>query len=260
MDSDTRDKFTSGTNADVTAGNACWETPPLLFEKMNRDFGPFDIDLTADAQRHLLPKWFGPDSPCGEPDAIEAYWPAHGRSGMSNPPYGPFTQALIAWARAMAAEGFASTLLLPMRVTAAFKEHVLTGASELLFCDARIPFFENGLPRLNETTWTKKGKAVADAALFDSIIVRFLPQLKDTNPSPPRLGVYELPVCVTKDDLDRAVAARTTRAVRPMPFSAGHALKRVAEGISPSGIVLDFEDHTPEPNLIKALDDIQKLP
>lgn len=67
MNNETKNKLTSGTDqADLTTGNACWETPPLVFRKLNEDFGPFDVDLTADAQRHLCPTWFGPDSNVGE--------------------------------------------------------------------------------------------------------------------------------------------------------------------------------------------------
>ena len=203
MNRATRDKLAAGTSEDLTSGNACWETPPLLFEKLNNDFGPFDLDLTADAQRHLVPRWFGPESPLEEIDALEAFWPAYGRSGYSNPPYGPFVQAMLAWARAMAAEGFVSTLLLPMRVTRAFKDVILPGASDLLFCDARIPFFENGVPRLNERAWREEGKARADAALFDSIVVRF-----GSHPYELKVGVYELPEMVTKADLARAADLR----------------------------------------------------
>lgn len=71
MNRATRDKFASGTDqADLTTGNACWETAPLVFQKLAEDFGPFDIDLTADAQRALCRVWFGPDSSVGQYDAL----------------------------------------------------------------------------------------------------------------------------------------------------------------------------------------------
>ena len=71
MKRETRDKFASGTKqSDLTTGNACWETPPAVFAKLSEDFGPFDVDLTADARRHLCPVWFGPDSPVECFDAI----------------------------------------------------------------------------------------------------------------------------------------------------------------------------------------------
>lgn len=203
MNRETRDKLVSGTDqSDLTTGNSCWETPPLVFEQLNADFGPFDVDLTADAQRHLCPTWFGPQSPVGESDALTATWDAFD-FGYSNPPYGPFIQAVLARATYWAGEGFDSTLLLPMRVTKAFKAHVLHGASELLFCDARLTFFENGIPRLNEKQWRDKGRAVADPAVFDSIVVRFAPVVQELH-----VGIWHVPKHVTAADLARAVDRR----------------------------------------------------
>jgi hypothetical protein len=204
MDNATKNKLVSGTDqADLTSGNACWETPPLVFSKLSEDFGPFDVDLTADARRHLCPTWFGPQSNVHEHDALLADWNFWGKSGYSNPPYGPFIQQLLPHAKAMAANGFSSALLLPMRVTKAFKAHILNGASDLLFCDSRVTFFENGIPRLNEKNWIEKGRAVADPAVFDSIIVRYRPGVTTLN-----VGIWEVPKHVTADNLARAIARR----------------------------------------------------
>lgn len=206
MNRETRDKFASGTKQDdLTTGNACWETPPLVFAKLNADFGPFDVDLTADAGRRLCSTWFGPGSNVGEFDALTANWLAHGNNGYSNPPYGPFVQKLLMRARLLAgSRGFTSTLLLPMRVTKAFKSEVLkhgkdVGASDLLFCDSRITFFEDGLPRLNKEQWRKFGKAVPDPAMFDSIIVRYTPGAQTFN-----VDTWKVPPHVTAEDLKRA--------------------------------------------------------
>lgn len=204
MNRETRDKFASGTDqTDLTTGNACWQTAPLVFAKLNRDFGPFDIDLTADANRHLCAKWFGPQSPVGEFNALTAQWPHHGSSGFSNPPYGPFVQHMLRVAKHQASAcEFASTLLLPMRVTTAFKAHVLQGAAELLFCDRRLVFFEHGAPRINQKAWEKKGQLRADPAMFDSILVRYLPGIRSD--AYPKLGVWQVPPHVTTEDLERA--------------------------------------------------------
>lgn len=209
MDNATKNKLTSGTDqSDLTTGNACWETAPLVFQKLNEDFGPFDVDLTADAQRHLCPIWFGPDSPVGEFDALTAMWHDFGRNGYSNPPYGPFIQRLLPHANNEARlKEFSSTLLLPMRVTKAFKAYVLNGASELLFCDTRLTFFENGIPRLNEKQWREEGRAVADPAVFDSIIVRYVPGQTTL-----RVGIWNVPKHVTADDLARAIERRKAAA------------------------------------------------
>ena len=195
-----RDKFASGTHADLTSGNACWETAPRVFAQLNEDVGPFDLDLTADAQRHLCPLWFGPGSVYT--DALTAVWHLHGSNGYSNPPYGPFVQRMLGKAKHEAAQGFASTLLLPMRVTKAFKQHVLCGAAQLIFPDKRLVFFENGVPRINERAWREHGVLRADPALFDSILVRYLPGTPlDARPA---LDVWKVPPHVTADDLERA--------------------------------------------------------
>jgi hypothetical protein len=206
MKRETRDKFASGTNqATLTSGNACWETPPAIFNALNADYGPFDIDLCADAGRALRPAWFGPGSPIGA-DALTADWLAHGRRGFANPPYGAFVPLLLAKARREAALGFRSVLLLPMRATKAFHAHVLGHAAELLFCDRRIVFFEDGVPRLNTTQWIKNGRNVPDSALFDSIIVTF-------DPSRLRLNVraWAVPKHVSPSDIDRAAQRRAAR-------------------------------------------------
>lgn len=200
MNRATRDKLVSGTKQDdLTTGNACWETPPLVFAKLNDDFGPFDIDLTADSRRHLCPVWFGPESPVGECDALAAPWAAHGKTGYSNPPYGRFVPKLLTVAKGAAGLGVTSVLLLPLRVTRAFHASILHGASELLFCSKRLTFFENGVPRLNETLWQKKGKARSDGAVFDSIIVIYRPGATTL-----RAGAWQVPKHVTKQDLERA--------------------------------------------------------
>lgn len=184
MKRETRDKFASGTKqADLTSGNACWETPPDVFAKLNADFGPFDVDLTADSQRALCEAWFGPGEASYAHDAITAAWHTYGRRGYSNPPYGAFVAQMLAKAKAEASRGFETTLLLPMRVTRAFRAHVLNGAAELWFCDRRITFWENGAPRINPRT----GKP--DSALFDSIVVRYVPGIA----GPLQVGVWTVP-------------------------------------------------------------------
>lgn len=208
MNSVTKKKLTSPTQSDLTSGNACWETPPAVFAKLQADFGPFDIDLTADGQRHLCPVWFGPDSEEGT-DALTANWTDWGSSGFSNPPYGRFVAHMLEKARLMRVHGFETTLLLPMRVTNAFKAHVMGspkgfafGADELLFCSKRLCFFENGVPRLNKKALSE-GRAVADAAVFNSIIVRYAPCGAFSHMN---VGVWTVPPHVFQADLDRAVA------------------------------------------------------
>jgi len=132
-----------------------------------------------------------------------APWMAYGRCGYSNPPYGPFVQQLLAKAKRESANGFKSVLLLPMRVTQAFKAHVLHGARWLLFCDKRITFWENGVPRLNVRALENDGKLVGDPALFDSIIVVY-----DGVWDVPSIDTWKVPIHVTRADLERAQERR----------------------------------------------------
>ena len=184
MNRATRDRFASGTDqADLTTGNAVWETAPAVFDKLNRDFGPFDVDLCADAARALCPVWFGPGS-AHAPDALLANWHEHGRIGYCNPPYGAFIGKILPVAKREAARGFASVFQIPMRVTRPFREHILQGAAALYFCDKRLIFWEHGAPRINPKT----GKP--DAALFDSIIVIYRPGVYAHAPD---IGVWRVP-------------------------------------------------------------------
>lgn len=201
MNRATRDKFVAGTGADLTAGNSCWETPPAIFAKLAADFGPFDVDLTADADRHLCSVWFGPgglrtDALAAPSEA--ATWALYGTKGYSNPPYGPFVPRLLETAKREAREfRFTSVLLLPLRVTRAFRASVLNGAADLLFCDKRITFWEHGAPRVSPDGRTAP-------ALFDSIIVIYRPGLWHA----PGLGVWQVPPHVTPADVARAIARR----------------------------------------------------
>lgn len=200
MNRETRDKFAKRTDqTDLTSGNACWQTAPKVFAKLEADFGPFDVDICGDTQRALKPVFFGPGSTYGE-DALMAKWTDVGSNGFCNPPYGPFVASLLAKAKAEAAVGMTSTHLLPMRVTRAFHAHILNGASDLLFCDKRLVFFEDDVPRLNEKSWREKGVLVADTAMFDSIIVRFTPGHRGG----PNVGAWSVPEHVSADDLARA--------------------------------------------------------
>jgi hypothetical protein len=198
MNRATSERFNSGTQPDVTSGNACWETPPAVFAALQAQFH-FDVDLTADRQRRLCEAYFGPDH-VNEwfRDALTGVWQSQGSRGYSNPPYGPFVQKMLAKAKAEAARGFFSVLLLPMRVTVAFRRHVLDGASQVLLCSRRLTFFDNGVPRLNEEQF-KKGKLVGDPAMFDSILVVY-----DGITTRPTLGEWLVPDHVSKADLERA--------------------------------------------------------
>jgi hypothetical protein len=210
MDRATRDKFASGTDQrNLAGGNATWETPPAVFAALHEAFH-FDVDLCADAARALLPVWLGPGSRHGlhAADALQAPWRAYGARGFANPPYGRFVASLLVKARREARAGFLSLLLLPVRMTKAFHENVLVDSARILVCDKRLTFFEHGAPRLNDRAWRERGRAVADPALFDSMLVIFEPSRVGRETT---IETWRVPPHVTKADLDRAAEARRAR-------------------------------------------------
>lgn len=187
---------------DLTTGNACWETAPRIYQAIADSFGPFDVDICADARRNLAPVWFGPDSPVGELDALTADWARYGSRGFGNPPYGAFIGKVLPRAIVAARHGFASAHLIPLRITKAFKSHIMPGAAEVHICDSRLVFFENGVPRCSVD---KRGNLRPDPAMFDSIIVRYLP---GPPPAAPAFKWWKVPPHVTPADIERAAARR----------------------------------------------------
>ncbi len=166
MNRATRDKFTASTDqTDLTVGQACWETPPEVFEALDREF-KFDIDLCGGpGTQHRLPLYFGPGGHAE--DALSCAWTtngARGNVGFCNPPYGSFIPKILAKGLAESRVGFTSVFLLPNRMTRWYK-HMMWEAREIRIVDERIAFLENGQPRINPKT----GKP--DGALFDSCIV-----------------------------------------------------------------------------------------
>ena len=183
MNRATRDKFASATDqSDLTAGNSCWETAPAIFAKLQEEYG-FDVDLTADAQRALLPVWFGPGSPHAE-DALLAPWTQYGTFGYSNPPYGAFIPKILRKAEAEASDGFSSLFVLPLRLTRGFRASVFHShsVSEWLHPDKRLTFFENGEPR-------RDAKGTPTTAMFDSTILILRPGYFEY----PRIAEWRVP-------------------------------------------------------------------
>lgn len=210
MNPETTRKLTSRTDADSPTGdNSCWETPPEIFAKLNSDFGPFDLDMTADSSNHLLPDWVGPGSLRGN-NIIDVLDFANldgfnftVANGYSNPIYDyKFVNQLIPLcALAARKKGFASTLLLPLRTTSDWWNFLITnqhneeGAAVIATCDKRICFYENGQPRWNAKELAK-GKYRPDSAVFDSVIVHF--NNHPLHPSSTQFRLWEVPPHVPK--------------------------------------------------------------
>lgn len=203
-----------------------WCTPPAVFAALNAQFGPFDLDLTANAENHLCEHWIGPGGNFAQ-DALACSWIARGTRGYTNPPYGrSFVPRLLDKAVREMTYGFNTTLLLPMRVTQAFRQWIIGYASTLYYCDRRICFWEDGHPRWNKkklnpvclrcegaespidsfehcalcngTGVRKYKRYIPDPAMFDSIIVRFDPHVLLS--SSLRTGIFKVPDhCLVKE-------------------------------------------------------------
>ena len=109
-----------------------------------------------------------------------------------------FVAKMLETAREQAVLGFETTLLLPVRITNAFRQYVMRGADSIWLADKRLVFFENGVPRCSKD---KRGVWHPDPAMFDSMIVRYVPGT-DLD-ARPRLHEWKVPAHVTDDDIDR---------------------------------------------------------
>jgi site-specific DNA-methyltransferase (adenine-specific) len=118
-----------------------WGTPPDLFEALNRELGPFDLDAAASDENHLAPAWFT----VKDDGLSKAWW---GRV-WCNPPYGRelrrwTAKATLATHHLGKAELVA--MLLPARTdTRWFHETILVpnaigGPSEVRFLRGRLKF------------------------------------------------------------------------------------------------------------------------
>lgn len=72
-------------SATAPADKDRWQTPPHLFRRLDRDYGPCDLDAAANAENALCPRWLGPGGLAE--DALTVDWADYGRRIFLNPPY-----------------------------------------------------------------------------------------------------------------------------------------------------------------------------
>ncbi len=115
-----------------------WETPPDIMADLNREFGPFDLDVCATPENAKAPRFFSPAD-----DGLAQEWSG---ACFMNPPYGREIGKWIAKARHEAEEGRATVVaLVPARTdTAYWHEHVIDVADHVLFLRGRVKFIRNG--------------------------------------------------------------------------------------------------------------------
>src|SRR5690554_6323664 len=115
-----------------------WETPPGLIADLEREFGPFDLDVAAAPHNAKAPKYF-----TEEDDGLTQDW--YGLCFM-NPPYGREIGKWVAKARAEAEAGRATVVaLIPARTdTSYWHEHIFDVADLVMFLKGRVRFTRDG--------------------------------------------------------------------------------------------------------------------
>lgn len=117
-----------------------WETPPDLFADLDREFGPFDLDVCALPETAKCERYFTPAD-----DGLAQEW--RGLCFM-NPPYGREIGKWVAKARMEAFEGRATTVaLIPARTdTRWWHDHIQDVADHVFFLKGRVRFHQDGKP------------------------------------------------------------------------------------------------------------------
>lgn len=111
-----------------------WETPKWLFDELNREYGPFDLDPCANEINHKCLRWFG-ESPAG--GGLNELW--LGRVYM-NPPYGRGVSKWMRHAYECSRLGAKVCCLVPASVCTAWWHDWVEGKAKYKFWRGRIKF------------------------------------------------------------------------------------------------------------------------
>jgi phage N-6-adenine-methyltransferase len=110
-----------------------WATPPDLFGRLSRWFGPFDLDVCATVENAKCPRYF-----TREVDGLQQEWA--GRCWM-NPPYGRAVGKWVRKAWESSGSGAIVVCLLPARPdTRWWQEYVIPYAATVDFLPGRVRF------------------------------------------------------------------------------------------------------------------------
>ncbi len=108
-----------------------WGTPHAFFEDTSKEFGPFDLDVCADAINAKCPRFF-----TQEQDGLKQEW--RGKVWM-NPPYGRTIGKWVRKAYESSLDGATVVCLLPSRTdTAWWHDYVMKG--QVRFIRGRLRF------------------------------------------------------------------------------------------------------------------------
>lgn len=114
-----------------------WETPPDVFDPLNREFG-FTLDVAAQAHNAKCERFISPDD-----DGLVSDWGAN--VCWCNPPYGA---AIASWIRkAWLASKYGATvvMLIPSRTDTAWW-HDYAARGDVRFLRGRVQFYRDGNP------------------------------------------------------------------------------------------------------------------
>jgi phage N-6-adenine-methyltransferase len=137
-----------------------WRTPRAVFDKLHEEF-VFDLDLAADADNHLLPRYLGVGGLA--PDALAVRWADVGKCGFLNPPYSAeLIRAFMRHVTAQAEHGFTTVCLVPNSISTRWWVET-RWAVEIREIERRVPYLRSD------------GITIA-GAMFDSVVVVYRPQ------------------------------------------------------------------------------------
>ncbi len=117
-----------------------WSTDPELFARLDREFGPFEMDVCASPENHKCPVYFTTDD-----DGLQQQWV--GRVWM-NPPYGRGIDRWMRKAAQAGADGATVVCLVPARVDASWWREATSQASLVRIFPVRLRFggIDNAAP------------------------------------------------------------------------------------------------------------------
>lgn len=111
-----------------------WSTPKAFFDKLNKIYGPFDLDPCADAQNATCEKYF-----TEQDDGLKQDWSGH--CVYVNPPYSKTKDWIKKAYTESLKENTKVVMLIASRTdTKYFHEYVFKHASQILFVKGRLKF------------------------------------------------------------------------------------------------------------------------
>ncbi len=124
-----------------------WQTPKVIYDKLNAAAGGFLLDAAAEASNALAPNYYGPGSPLAE-DALGV--PLWLSPAFCNPPYLK-GKRWDAWMEKFVEQGKLGVkvvTILPAKVgTEWWSKYVVDAHADIMFFVGRLPFTQPGMEK-----------------------------------------------------------------------------------------------------------------